>query len=680
MKSTAWLIPFLLLICVGGCSAPAEREGSPILKTATRPVKGHQSREEPGNRKLPFRAVSLRVLQERLAACRPRGKCPEDVVYFGRLTRILGFSLDRENNDVIVYGLASPELPRIHIDDFVVALRNSWLKYAPLKGNTYQYTSPGCDIRPEPSHVLQMQSLERKLYSNQSPAQTEAVIRNWNQTCELPQTVSVFGLPFDTHFGLAMVKADYDMKRLADGSDHLALPGFSSMMDREVADVESSLRQHQPVTLKTSRNRFWLTPDDQAYEEAEGITWIRACPVRIRTHPIGADRTGALGDVSGTDAAAEDFANRFSALYDKVAEQRPAYRELWSLFQIFTLTQSLHFRKAPERAGLNLDYLLHSYPVSRVPLKHKVPGRHAMRRLHHEQSVPGGTEVIQMWMPSCGGVDMNIEPTADQFHTDQSDYLPHLESRLTDARPTYDYAPVAWNVSLDEENEETLRKKLLLQELNRSDSPLVVTVVDQGTGYHVVGAGFEYQGLRSDELILKLQKHAKEQGTQTVHLDLQGFSEQKADNFTEDCKLQFQKLQSEADLRSFMNIDDLTLKILFTPGVEVVVNSIQKAERVEDGTHKGLFQGFISFLVRVGDKLYTITLAIIGNSAATVDSMLEAIGASFSLYDSLPFSLIQLVDQTRREIKAWDIKIEIHNQIGNRHLVDLARSLQEQPA
>lgn len=678
MKSTALLIPLLFLICDWGCSAPAEREGSPALKTATHPVKGHQSREEPGNQELPLRGVSLRVLQERLAACRPRGKCPADVVYFGKLTRILGFSLDRENNDVIIYGLASPELPKIHIDDFIVALRNSWLEYAPLKGNTYQYTSPGCDIRPAPAHVLQMQSLERQLYSNQSPAQTEAVLRNWNQTCELPQTVSVFGLPFDSHFGLVMVKADYDMKRLADGSDHLALPGFSSMMDREVADVESSLNQHQPVTLKTSRNRFWLTPGDQAYEEAEGITWIRACPVRIRTHPIGADRTGALGDVAGTDAAAEDFANRFSALYDKVAEQRPAYRELWSLFQIFTLTQSLHFRNAPEKAGLNLDYLLHSYPVSRVPLKHKVPGRHAMRRLRHEQSVPGGTEVLQMWMPSCGGVDMGIEPTADQFHTDSSHDLPYLEDRMADARPIY--APPAWNVSLDEEIRRLLRRRLLLEELNKPGNPLVVTVVDQGTGYHVVGTRSIYKGLRSDEIIGRLQDYAREQGTQTVYLDLKGFSKLKADSFTTDCRLQWQKLQSDAELRSFVEIDETTLRMFFTPGIKVVENSIRKAELIEDGAQKGLFQGFVSLLVNIGGKMYTFTLSIVGNSAAAVDSLLEAIGASFSLYDSLPFSPAQLVDQVRRQLKAFELEIEIHDQAGNRHLVDLARRFQEQPA
>ena len=677
MKSTAWLIPFLLLICNGGCSPPAERESLPAPKAATRPVKGHQSKEEPGNRELPLRAVSLRVLQERLAACRPRGNCPEDVVYFGRLTRILGFSLDKENNDVLVYGLASPELPRIHIDDFVVALRNSWLKYAPLKGNTYQYTSPGCDIRPQPAHVLQLQRLERQLLGNASPEQTETLIRSWVQTCELPQTVSVLGLPFDTHFGQVMVRADYDMKRLADGSDHLALPGFASMMDRELADAKAAILQHRPIAIKAS-DRFWLTAGDQAYEEATGITWIRACPVRIRTRPTGADRNGVLGDVSGTDAAAEDFARRFSALYDKVAEQRPQYRELWSLFQIFALTQGLHFRNAPANAGLDLGYLLNSYHVSQVPLKHAVPGRHVVKRLRHEESTPDGTEIVQMWIPSCGGVDMGIEPTADQFHTDQSHDLPYLEGRMADARPIY--APPAWNVSLDEENEETLRKKLLLQQLNQPGSPLVVTVVDHGTGYHVVGTDFEYQGLRSDELIHELQEYAKKQGTQTIHLDLQGFSEQKAANFTTDCKLQLQKLQSEADLRSFMDIDETTLKILFTPGIEIVESSTKKAEHVEDGAHKGLFQGFISFLVRVGDKLYTFTLTIVGSSAAAVDSVLEAIGASFSLYDSLPLSLIQLVDQARREIKAWDIKIEIQDQVGNRHLVDLARSLQEQPS
>jgi len=50
------------------------------------------------------------------------------------ITRIDGYVIDKENHDIILIGETDPKLPTLYLDDFVVALRNVWLKYAKLKG------------------------------------------------------------------------------------------------------------------------------------------------------------------------------------------------------------------------------------------------------------------------------------------------------------------------------------------------------------------------------------------------------------------------------------------------------------------------------------------------------------------------------------------------------------------
>src|ERR1700682_1725591 len=86
--------------------------------------------------------------------------------------------------------------------NFVVALRNAWLQYAPLKDNVYQYSNPGCSIDPNPAIVHELQRIGNFKVSSSGDA-TQS-IDNWNRVCEGQQAVRVLGIPFDTHFAQVM--------------------------------------------------------------------------------------------------------------------------------------------------------------------------------------------------------------------------------------------------------------------------------------------------------------------------------------------------------------------------------------------------------------------------------------------------------------------------------------------
>lgn len=671
----------ILVLSLSACAAPEEPSPAEAV-TGASTLRGYQAGEEAGAADLPLRALSLRVLQQTLAACAPGASCPDDALSFGRITRILGYSLDPGNHDVLVYGLADPALPRIQTDDVLIALRSSWLRYA--EGNVYEY--PGCDIRPNPDLVRRLQEVSGKLFGSADPQETEAVLQSWKQTCELPQEVSVLGIPFDTHFGHVLVTADYDMKRLVDGSDALGLPGLESVMGLELRSAESAVRGRRPLAVKASMNRFWLTPGEQVYEERDGITWIRSCPVRIRTHPIGIAAGGELDDVEGGDAMAEEFARRFSNLYGKVAEQRPVYQELRSLFQVFALTQLLHFRQAPEQVGLDLGYLLDLHSIQPVSVQRRVPGRNAVQRFHHEREVPGGTEIVQFWMPSCGGVEMQIDPSAEEFRRSSSETLDHVGARLAEARPKL--LPVAWNVrpgseaSLDE-----LKRTLRLQDINRPGSPLLVTVKDQGSAYQVVGDRFDlaYTGLDMAELMRRFDKRLNEQlENRTVYVELEGFSDKDAEVFTKECQSRLRQSSPEAEVRALRDVEGTLMeKVLVSPGLRL--EKVERATQVTEGRFKGLYRAVLTFSAEILGSVYRFTMTVLFADALPVHSFVESLEARFALSGTLDLSALDLVYQTRRELArkhgqaAGGIDVQIEVELEGSQFVELGRVRDGEP-
>lgn len=688
MRCKATLIATLFCLGSLGCSAPEEQD-TPMAATAATagsPLKGHLDREAPASPDLPLRAVSLRVLQQTLAACVPRGDCPEEALRFGRLTRVLGYALDRENRDVLLYGLADPERPQIHLEDFVVALRSSWLEYAERKGDTFHYTHPGCDIRPQPALVRKLHEVSRQFQASSSPGETEAAIKTWEQTCGQPQEVSVLGVPFDTRFARVMVAADYDMKRLADGSDNLDLPGLESMMDMEFDSAEDALRQRRPVTLKAGMNRFWLTPGEQSYEEADGVIWLRSSPVRILTHAIGADAGGELGDTAGSDPTAEDFAHRFSVMYDKVAEQRPIYRELENLFQLYAVTQILRFRDAPAEVGLDLGYLLESHPLAPTKVQRQVEGRHRVKRFKNERQVPGGTEIIQFWMPSCGGVEMSIEPAEAYFRRGGSDLLHDLRTGAVGGRLTT--PTVSWNVSLNPLIRKAIRFSLELAKLKRPRGYVVVKIEDQGSHYHAFTdrIGDLYVGLNAETLMSLISERlaAEAEASGILYVDVTHFSKDKAEILMLRIRRWLAEQNPGYEVRALHEVEGNNVKVtLLSPGIRLArspepVRPVMRGETMGYGTS-------VSLMVRVKDKVQEVILHVWSASKEVVEAFVAKVNARFAISDSLPIDIAVLVEQTRREVqqelgeRADDLQVEVEaeQEFKWRHIVDLALGREE---
>ena len=352
------------------------------------------------------RAISLKVLQQKLKALHGTNSRPTNLYYLCGINRIMGYVVDEANRDIILIGKVDKKLPPLYLDDFVVALRNAWHKYTELKGNTRYYSNPGCSIDPDPK-------VYRKLNQvwNQTEDTDEAV-KQWEKVCHSPQQVRVLGIPFNTHFARVMVKADYDMKRLVDGSDELSIFAFNSLMGMEFEREKVRIRKGETRAAPINNlNRFWFSPGEYRFLEDDNMVMIELCTVKLLTEEEHLSEEGNFVGAGRANPTAKQFAGDFTGFYDDIAAERPIFRELENLFRFVALARVLKLKSPHLKIGLNLDYLLEQYQVSKEKVKTHLPGRYHVRKYEGRTRYDGGNQTFKLWMPSCGGVSIDFELT-----------------------------------------------------------------------------------------------------------------------------------------------------------------------------------------------------------------------------------------------------------------------------
>ena len=140
-------------------------------------------------------------------------------------------------------------------------------------------------------------------------------------------------------------------------------------------------------------------------------------------------------EIKGTGRAnplAQKFADSFSASYSQIAEKKPLYLELEALFRIVALAKIAKYQSV----NVDLSYLLDHSPLSWVDVPPTLPGLANLKQFQHRRDVAGGYELLQLWLPSCGGVDIGINVTADSFDRDRTGRLPAMKRELLSARPS----------------------------------------------------------------------------------------------------------------------------------------------------------------------------------------------------------------------------------------------------
>ncbi len=697
------LLP-LLLLALAGCfgsqeEAPESAEqsaGNPtptaspqaqVVEETSYTVQGDPS-QPPPTPDFDLYSRSLKDLQETLKTCQRNSDCKAEELHLGKLKRLLGFVIDEGRGDILLLGVDDPQWPVVLVEDFVVALRNAWGRYAEVKGNVRHYSYPGCDIRPDTEVIEQLDALMAQLNTASSADAVRKVISAWRQTCMAPQRVSVHGIPFDTHFGKVMVEADYDMKSLTDGTDDPGVPGFSSLADIRRQQRQQAFAQGQTASLPGGMNRYWLSPGEYNYIEADGIVLIKQASVQVETNPTTVDASGEIVDTATSDPLAERWVASFTALYDKIAARRPIYRELDNLFRAFALAKVLYFRKGLEAAGLDLGYLLDEFPIVGEEVPREVAGRPAVDHLERILESEDSITTTRLWMPGCGGVGMDIEPEDKDFEA-----VPELvdlrDQVLSETTPGAEPVLIPKNPSVT-----VLAQNQRLQEINRNNPPLVLTLVNTDSEYHLFDGltRTTYPKLEVPQILSQLTDLAQEKGTSTVYLELEDFPATKQENFIATAEIQIAQSHPDVLLRPLPGIvNQSTEQALFSRGIELLRQDPQAERQIElqtDGQLQGWYRGTLQLFCFVKDRLVTLTVTVFARSVEVVDAFLAKIEARFSIEPMLPESVIQIIDQARQEMlleemyrdylreqgSEGELKIRIESDLGGTHFVDVGAS------
>ena len=371
---------------------------------------------------------------------------PDSIRHLAGITKLAGYVADADARDIILVGKTNHGLPELHLEDLVIALRNVWNLYAQRHGQVIERSDPGCSIDPNPTVLSELRNLQSAVFSAHGREQVEPLLTQYKEIAESPQKVRVLGVPYDTRFASTMVTADYDMKRIVDGSDNLELQGFQGLMDRMLARAKADMLAGGSTSIPGSMmNRFWFYPGSNTYVESEGVVLIKTCPVALLTEEQHLNHGGTA--VEGTGAAnpyAKQFADDFTDYYDRIAEKRPIYTELQNLYRFVALAKILKHKSAIAQSGADLDYLFESYAVPHTHVSRRLPGRYNLKTFEHRIDYDNGYETMRAWLPSCGGVGISIVVDRNNFVHDENQIAESTARKVIEFRPNTD--TLAWGV------------------------------------------------------------------------------------------------------------------------------------------------------------------------------------------------------------------------------------------
>jgi hypothetical protein len=626
-----------------------------------------------------IRAFSLKVAQGMLNDCQQKNSCSEDVLKLACINRILGLVVDEKNHDLILFGQTDPDLPQLDLEDFVIALRNAQLKYAPLNANVYQYSDPGCSIDPVAKVLQDLNVIGQKILSS-SQGNITTQIESWRNACQQPQQVRVMGVPFNTRFAQIMVKADYDMKTIADGTSAIDAPGFKGIPDMMITRTRNDLVQHRPVVLsQPGLNRFWFYPGENLYEEDEGIVLIKQCPVNLLTEQMHSNKAGQVSGTGSSAPLARVFAQNFTLLYSEVARQHTVYAQLENLFRFVALAKIIKFKYPDHGSMFDLDYLLERYPVAENTVEPQLPGRSSVKEFEHREDFAQGYRSYHLWLPSCGGVDMAIDVNGARFGDSAKTILAQLKASVLNSRPSAD--SLAWDNKGSNGLMSRIADALRVLKLNRSlKASRAFTVVKTSSGYEVIGENLNpiYEGDNIKDLVAKVNiSLGPGSSISNIYFDLPGFSDDKGEAFQTSCRIQQNLMNPGVTITGLPRQEDSTYAqdLLFAHGAQVE-SGPTSVETVTQGKFKNWFKASFTIVNKVKGITHKVVITVFAASLDVLNSFIQMFTARFSGPDFETASLADIVSQIRRELKKGpdELVVKFEDELGNTYYVRLHTS------
>ena len=177
------------------------------------------------------------------------------------------------------------------------------------------------------------------------------------------QTITVGGVPGDSHFAQVMVSADYRMKRLGMNLDPSPVKGLKSYLDMAPAGPRVPMRSP----------RWWLTASyEPLAKDPDGLAWeLRGPGVKCMTEDDYFTSTGQAKGTGQANPAAQRWADAMTAKYDELCNHEAIFAELRNCMDLAIVATLISREHLADRADCRLDVLL---DAKQLPLqKYNVP-------------------------------------------------------------------------------------------------------------------------------------------------------------------------------------------------------------------------------------------------------------------------------------------------------------------
>ena len=360
-----------------------------------------------------LRKISLRRLDALLAHHVSQNKpLAPDALYLAGLERVDYVFAYPELGDIVLAGPAEPwtiddagnvigadsGAAVIELVDLIAALRTSDKL---LAGEMIS-----CSIDPTPQGLQRLSRLLRAGRASSSAHSPSAQLLRRMEQALGPQTISLTGVPPDSHFAQVLVAADWKMKRLAMGLAASPVDGLTSYLQL--------LKENPNVTPRDAMPRWWIAYGPRPVErDAQNLGWRLTPPgIQVLTAATRFDASGKKTSQTGSDPLAKEWAGAMTAHYDQLAIAEPVFGQLRGCMDLALVTAVLTAGDLLTHAGLELPTLLDDarlqlapYNVPKTAPSHATALRRSRAWL---VSVSGGVELDVTHAVNNAGVQAQV--------------------------------------------------------------------------------------------------------------------------------------------------------------------------------------------------------------------------------------------------------------------------------
>jgi hypothetical protein len=279
-----------------------------------------------------LRKVSLNRLEAALEARLAAGEKPTDEMRnLVGLTRVKYVFYLPETDDIVLAGPAEPWAddlagrargidsgrPVILLEDLVVALRT----FSPQARDSAVIT---CSIDPTREGLSNMQEFLRRVGRVNPNLSEQGIVRGLKESLGL-QTISITGVPANTHFAQVLVEADYRMKLIGIG------------LERPRTKIPSYVELANPRAIaQNALQRWYFVPNYECVRMSDDKNAMELVGDGVKL--IGENefvgRDGTRVETRSENPAAKKYVDTSTAKYPELAAEVPVYAQLRNLIDI----------------------------------------------------------------------------------------------------------------------------------------------------------------------------------------------------------------------------------------------------------------------------------------------------------------------------------------------------------